>query len=201
VFADRYAVRFDAPLPTYLGLVHRQGETAENVLNAVRANGEVRILAGVFHFARSEKDLQYSIQGDRNGPVRAIRSAKYWIRLPLGFKARGRVELLFYRDCVEARTQVNIRIPPRLVPAHGHLTAFFDFRDFTGGHVLAPDGLRGEPIGSEMTEAKRQFARDPVRWSALLLPSGQSFLLAVRLGGSLQRLDQRLYLEESTDPA
>ena len=88
-----------------------------------------------------------------------------------------------------------------MVPADGHLRAFFDFRDFAGGHVLGPDGLRGEPISDEMTEAKRQFARPPVRWSALLLPSGQSFLLAVRLGGSLQRLDQRLYLEESTDPA
>ena len=201
VYADRYTVRFDAPLPTYLALVRHQGETPANVLNAVRADGEVRILAGLFHFVRSEKDLQYSIQGYRNGPVRAIRSAKYWIRLPLGFKARGRVELLFYRDFVEARTQVNIRIPPRLVPADGHLTAFFDFRDFAGGHVLGPDGLRDEPISGEMTEAKRKFARPPVRWSALLLPSGQSILLAVRLGGSLQRLDQRLYLEESTNPA
>jgi hypothetical protein len=201
IFADRYTVRFDAPLPTYLALVHRQGESPANVLNAVRADGEVRILAGVFHFVRSEKDLQYSIQGYRNGPVRVIRSAKYWIRLPLGFKARGRVELLFYRDCVEARTQVNIRIPPRLVPADGHLRAFFDFHDFAGGHVVGPGGLRDEPISGGMTEAKRKFARPPVRWSALLLPNGQSFLLAVRLGGSLQRLDQRLYLEESTDPA
>jgi hypothetical protein len=201
VYADRYTVRFGAPLPTYLALVHHQGETPGNVLNAVRADGEVRILAGMFHFVRSEKDLQYSIQGYRNGPVRAIRSAKYWIRLPLGFKARGRVELLFYRDFVEARAQVNIRIPPRLIPADGHLTAFFDFRDFAGGHVLGPDGLREEPISGEMTEAKRKFARPLVRWSALLLPSGQSFLLAVRLGGSLQRLEQRLYLEESTDPA
>jgi hypothetical protein len=201
VYADRYTVRFDAPLPTYLALVHHQGESPANALNAVRADGEVRLFAGLFHFERSEKDLQYSIQGYRTGPVRVIRSAKYWIRLPLGFKARGRVELLFYRDFVEARAQVNIRIPPRLVPADGHLRAFFDFRDFAGGRVLGPDGLQGEPIGSRITEAKRQFARPPVRWSALLLPSGQSFVLAVRLGGSLQRLDQRLYLEESTDPA
>jgi hypothetical protein len=201
VLADRYTVRFGAPLPTYLALVRRQGESAENVLNAVRAKGDVRIFAGLFHFERSEKDLQYSIQGYRAGPIRAIRSAKYWIRLPLGFKARGRVELLFYRDFVEARAQVNIKIPPRLVPADGRLTAFFDFRDFTGGQVLGPDGLLAEPIGGHMTEEKRQFANHLVRWTALLLPSGQSFLLAVRLGGSLSRLDQRLYLDESIDPA
>jgi hypothetical protein len=201
VFADRYTVRFGAPLPTYLALVRQQGESPENVLNGVRANGEVRIFAGLFHFARNEKDLEYSIQGYRTGPVRTIRSARYWIGLPLGFKARGRVELLFYRDFVEARAQVNIRIPPRLVAADGHLTAFFDFHDFAGAHVLGPDGLLAEPIGGQMTETNRQFAGRPVRWSALLLPSGQSVLLAVRLGGSLQRLDQQLYLAESIDPA
>ena len=201
VYADRYTVRFGAALPTYLALVRRQGESADNVLNAVRAEGQVRIFAGLVHFERSEKDLQYSVQGYRTGPLRAIRSAKYWIRLPLGFKARGRVELLFHCDFVEARAQVDIKIPPRLVAADGYLRAFFDFRDFAGGRVFGPDGLLAEPIGGQMTEAKRQFASRPVRWSALLLPSGQSFLLAVRLGGSLQRLDQRLYLDESVDPA
>ena len=201
VFADRYTVRFGGPLPTSLELVPRQGEKSENVLSAVRAHGEARILAGLFHFERSEKDLLYTIQGSRNGPVRAIRSAKYWIRLPLGFKARGRVELLFYRDFVEGRARVNIKIPPRLVPADGSMTAYFDFRNLAGGKVLGPNGILPEPIDGRMTESKRAFAQPPVRWSALLLPNGQSFLLAVRLGGSLQRLDQQLYLDDSSDPA
>ena len=201
VRADRYTVRFGGPLPTYIALVHRQGEDGLNVLNGVRAHGQVKILAGLFRFERSEKDLQYTIQGWRDGPVRAIRSAKYWIRLPLGFKARGRVELLFYRDFVEARAQVNIRIPPRLVPADGWLTAYFDFRDFANGRVMSPHGTLEQPIDGTMTEAKRAFTRQQVRWSALLLPNDQAFLLATRLGGSLQRLEQRLYLEDSNDPA
>jgi hypothetical protein len=200
VLADRYTVRFGAALPTFIALVHRQGEDGRNVLNGVRAHGQVKILAGLFRFERSEKDLQYTIQGWRDGPVRAIRSAKYWIRLPLGFKARGRVELLFYRDFVEARAQVNIRFPPRLVPADGWLTAYFDFRDFADGRVVSPNGTLEEPIDGTMTETKRAFTRQQVRWSALLLPSDQIFLLAARLGGSLQRLDQRLYLEDSNDP-
>jgi hypothetical protein len=202
VFADRYTVRFGAPLPTYLALVHQQGESPESILNGVRAYGEVWIFGGLVDFKRSEKDLeQYSTPGYRSGPVRVIRSAKYWIRLALGFNARGRVELLFYRDFVEARARVKIRIPPRLVAAGGYLRACFDFHDFTGGRVLGPDGLLAEPIGGQMTEDKRQFADRRVSWSALLLPSGQSVLLAVRLGGSLQRLDQKLYLDESIDPA
>ena len=200
VVAERYTVRFGAPLPTYLALVHHRGEQADNLLSAVRAYGEAHIFAGLFHFERSEKDLQYTIQGYRDGPVRAIRSAKYWIRLPLGFKARGRVELLFYRDFVEGRAHVNIKIPPRLVPADGQMTAYFDFRDLAGGRIFGPRGMLGEPINGQMTDAKRQFVQPNVRWSALLLPSGQTFLLAVRLGGSLQRLDQRLYLDESNDP-
>ncbi len=201
VEADRYTVRFGAPLPSYIALVHRRGENGPNILNGVRAHGQVKILAGLFRFERSEKDLQYTLQGWRDGPVRAIRSAKYWIRLPLGFKARGRVELLFYRDFVEARAQVNIRIPPRLVPADGWLTAYFDFRDFANGRVMSPHGTLEQPIDGTMTEAKRAFTRQQVRWSALLLPNDQAFLLATRLGGSLQRLEQRLYLEDSNDPA
>jgi hypothetical protein len=201
VYADRYIVRFGAPLPTYLALVRRRGDRPDSILNAVRAKGQVRIFAGLLHFERNESDLQYSLQGYRMGPVRAIRSAKYWIRLPLGFKARGRVELLFYCNFVEARARVNIKIPPRLVAADGYLTAFFDFHDFSGGRVLGPEGMIAEPVDGHMTEEKREFANRPARWSALLLPSGQSFLLAVRLGGSLQRLDQRLYLDESIDPA
>jgi hypothetical protein len=201
VFADRYTVRFGGPLPTYLALVNHRGEDGPNALNGVRAHGEARILAGLFRFERSEKDLEYSIQGWREGPVRAIRSAKYWIRLPLGFKARGRAELLFYRDFVEARARVNIRIPPRLIPADGWMTAYFDFHDFTNGRVVGPNGTLGEPIDGRMSEAKREFRRPPVRWAGLMLPSGQAFLLAVRLGGSLQRLDQRLYFEDSSDPA
>jgi hypothetical protein len=200
ITADRYTVRFGGPLPTHLELASATGAGMDNVLNAVRAHGEVRILAGVFHFERSEKDLLYQVHGYRQGPVRAIRSAKYWIRLPLGFKARGRVELLFYRDFVEGRARVNIKIPPRLIPADGEITAYFDFRDLSGARVFGPGGELGEPIDGRMTEQKRVFAQPPVRWAALLLPSDQTFLLAVRLAKSLQRLDQRLYLDDSADP-
>src|SRR5205807_2868682 len=76
-----------------------------------------------------------------------------------------------------------------------------DFRNIAGGKVLGPNGTLPEPIDGRMTESKRAFAQTPARWAALLLPNGQSFLLAVRLGGSLQRLDQQLYLDDSNDPA
>jgi len=201
VYAERYAVRFGGPLPTELELLKSPGESAPNVLRAVHARGEARILAGLFHLERDEKDLLHTLQGYRDGPVRVIRSAKYWIRLPLGFKARGKVELLFYRDFVEGRAQIKVKIPPRLVPADGSMTAYFDFRDFTGAHVLAPAGLLSEPIDGHMTETKRRFTdQQPIRWAALLLPNAKSFLLAVRLGGSLQRLDQKLYFDDSDDP-
>ncbi len=200
VFADRYYVRFGAPLPTYLGFVPRQGERGENLLNGVRAHGEARILAGLFHLERGDKDLQYTIQGSREGPVRSIRSAKYWIPLPLGFKARGRAELLFYRDYVEGRARINVKIPPRLVPADGEITAYFDFHDFTGARVLGPSGVLDEPIDGRMSEQKQTLNKKPVRWAALLLPDGRTFLLVVRLGGSFQKLDQDLYLDDSSDP-
>ncbi len=199
VFADRYTVRFGGPLPTYLGLVHRPGEPAPNVLNAVRAHGEVRILGGLFRIDRGDKDIQYSLQGYRDGPVRVIRSAKYWLKLPLGFKAKGKVELLFYENFVEGRARVNIKIPPRLVPADGELTAHFDFHDFGSARLLDPSGALSQRIDALTPEARRALTERPMRWAALRLPDGKSFLLAVRLGGSLGRLDQKLYLDDSAD--
>lgn len=201
VFGERYTVRFGAPLPTYLGLVDRPGDMGTNLLYGVRVFGEARILAGLFHFERSEKDLEYRIQGWRDGPVRVIRSAKYWIPLPLGFKARARSELLFYGDFVEARNKVNIKIPPRFVPADGSMTAHLDFRDQTGARIVGPPGVMAEPIDGRMTDAKRAFTQPHVRWSALLLPSGRTLLLAVRLEDSLAKLDQQLYLDDSDDAA
>ena len=200
VFADRYTVRFAGPLPSYLGLVPHPGAPAPNVLNGVRARGEVWILGGLFHIVRSEKDIQYSLQGYRDGPVRVIRSAKYWLTLPLGFKARGKVELLFYENFVEGRARVNIKIPPRLVPAEGEMTAHFDFHDFGGARVLDPSGALSPPLDDQTLDARRELGERPMRWAALRLPDGRTFLLAVRLGGSLARLDQRLYLDDSGGP-
>jgi hypothetical protein len=199
VFADRYYVHFGGPLPDRLDFVHRRGERDKNVLNGVRARGKATIL-GVFHIERGDKDLRYTLQGARNGPLRAIRSAKYWIPLPLGFKARGRAELIFYADAVEARAHVNVKIPPRLLPADGEILAYFDFHDLSGARVLTPDGLLDEKIDGRMSEQKAALATKRMRWAALLLPDGRTFLLAVRLGGSLQRLDQQLYLDDSDEP-
>ncbi len=200
IFAERYAIRFGAPLPTFLSFVKRQGETGDNVLNGVRALGEARILADLFRIVRTDKDLEAEVQGWRDGPVRVIRSSKYWIRLPLGFKARGKVDVLLYRDFVEGRAKVNIRIPPRLVPADGVLTVNFDFRGLEGSRVQAIGGvLEGAAVDGRMTDAERELGKRSTRWSALLLPQGQAFVMATRLGGSLRRLEQKVYFDDSPE--
>ncbi len=201
IFAERYAIRFGAPLPTFLSFVKGQGRTGDNVLNGVRALGEARILANLFRIVRTDKDLEAEVQGWRDGPVRVIRSSKYWIRLPLGFKARGKVDVLLYRDFVEGRAKVNIRIPPRLVPADGVLTVNFDFRGLEGSRVQAIGGvLEGQTVDGRMTDLEREFGKRSTRWSALHLPQGgQAFLLATRLGGSLQRLEQKVYFDDSAE--
>lgn len=200
IYAERYTVGFGAPLPTYLGFVRHLGDSGENVLAAVRAHGEARILGGLITLRRTEKDLRSTLQGYRQGEVRTIRHGKYWIELPLGFKARARVDLLFYRDLVEARASAKITIPPRLIPADGDLTAHFDFLDFAASRVLVP----GEPlpVDGRTREADQRLAERPARWAALLLPDGRTLLLATRLGGALQKLKQVLYFvndAESTD--
>lgn len=194
VFAERYSVTFGGrPLPSHLGFSERVGDPGREVLNGVRARGDVRILRGLFHIERTEKDIDVQIHGTRDGAVRCVRTAKYSIRLPLGFKARGRVDLLFYRDLVEGRGKVNIKIPPRLVPASGDLSALFDFRGLEGARLLAPVGEPGGPVDGRLEESERRLLEGNSRWAALLLPDGTTFLLVVRLAGSLARLDQRIH--------
>ncbi len=200
VFAERYAVGFGKPLPTHLGFVQQIGDFGQNVLAAVRARGEARILGGLITLRRSDKDLRSELQGYREGPVRLIRHSKYWIVLPLGFKAMARVDLIFYRNFVEGRATAKVTIPPRLVPADGDLTAYFDFLDFSGARLMVQGRELSPPIDGHMTEAKRQMAGASAHWAALLLPNGRTFLLAMRLGGSLKKLDQRLYFVDGTNP-
>ncbi|MGH7803202.1 MAG: hypothetical protein ACREQJ_02560, partial [Candidatus Binatia bacterium] len=128
VFARRYALGFDGPLPNHIAFVDRVGDWGENRLSAVRARGEARLFGGLITIARDESAIEVEREGYRAGPVRAIRRGNYWIRLPLGFKARGRVDLIFYADFVAVRAVAKIKIPPSLVPGDGEMTAAFDFR-------------------------------------------------------------------------
>lgn len=201
ISAERYHVVFGGqPLPSALSFVRGKGEPGRNVLEGVRARGEARILGGLIKLHRTERDLFTVLEGYRAGPVRVIRHAKYWIGLPLGFKARAKVDLLFHRDFVEGRAAVKISIPPRLIPADGDLAAWFDFRGEEGARVLLDGSPPSEPVDGRMSDAKRRIAGRPARWAALLLPDGQAFLLAVRLEGSLRRLDQQLYFGDSPIP-
>lgn len=182
VYAERYALAFGAPLPTHLAFVEKVGDFGTNVITGVHAVGDVRFLGGLLSLRRSEKDIRMAIVGSRSGPVRAVRRARYWIPLPLGFRAQGRFELLFYRDFVEGTTTVNIKLPPRLVLADGELKTYFAFLHLPDTQPL----LAGEGQGDLTT-----------RWAALPLSDGKAVLLVVRLEGALQRLGQQLYFENS----
>jgi len=131
-----------------------------------------------------------------------IRAAKYWIRLPLGFKARGKLDALFYRDFVEGRAKVSVKIPPRLVPADGELTVHLDFRGLEGARVQTVGGVVEGRYCRPADERGRARALRPLEpLGRLLLPDGGSFVLTTRLGGWLQRLDQKVYFEDSPEAA
>lgn len=182
IYAERYALAFGAPLPTHLAFVEKVGDFGTNVITGVHAVGDVRFLGGLLSLRRSEKDIRMEIVGSRSGPVRAVRRARYWIPLPLGFRAQGRFDLLFYRDFVEGTTTVNIKLPPRLVLADGELKTYFAFLHLPDAQPL----LEGTRAGDRTT-----------RWAALPLPNGKAVLLVVRLEGALRRLGQQLYFENS----
>ena len=192
IVTDVYEATFGAPLPTSLLLDGKE----ENVLRGVRASGEARFFGGLFTLRRDEKSIHADVEGWIDGPVRVVRPGRYEISLPLGFRATARVNLLFYRDHVVGHAVARIKIPPRLVPADGELTAFFAFRDQTGARLLLAGKEPIGPVDGTPAPAKRALAGKKARWAGLLLPDGRTFLLAVRAEGSLASLEQRLYFEE-----
>lgn len=197
VYAERYALEFRAPLPRHVAFVNHLGEFGENTVAGVHVVGEVRFVGGLFALRRTDSDIQSELLNYRNGPVRAIRRAQYWIPLPLGFRTTGRVDLLFYRDFVEGTAQVKLKIPPSLVLADGELQTYFDFFRLDGARLLLEGSPPSDPVNGHMTPAKQALHGRPARWAALRLPDGRIVLFVVRLEGALQKLEQQIYFEDT----
>lgn len=196
IYADRYALEVRTPLPNHVAFVDRMGDLGVNTIAGIRAVGEVRLLGGLIRLHRTDRDIHDELQAYRHGPVRTIRRARYWIPLPLGFRATGRVDLLCYRDFVEGTSGVRIAIPPKLVLASGELTTYFDFLDLRGARLLVDGRPPSDPVDGHMTPSKLAFGGLPRRWAALILPGGGAFILAIRLEGTLQKLHQQLHFDE-----
>ena len=199
VYAERYALAFGAPLPTHLAFVEKLGDFGTNAIAGVHAVGEVRLLGGLLALHRSEQDMRMEGVTYRAGPVRVIRRARYWIPLPLGFRAQGRLDLLFYRDFVEGTTTVRVKIPPSLVLGNGELKAYFDFLHLPHARLMLEGEHQGNLINGYQTNHEQRPGEKPTRWAALLFPDGKVVLLVVRLEGALQQLEQHLYFDNSPD--
>ena len=199
IYAERYALAFGAPLPTHLAFVEKLGDFGTNAIAGVRAIGEVRLLGGLLALRRSEQDMRMEDVTYRAGPVRVIRRARYWIPLPLGFRAQGRLNLLFYRDFVEGTTTVKVKIPPRLVLGDGELKAYFDFLPLPDARPILEGEHQENLTNGNQTNKEQMLSERPVRWAALLRPDGKVVLFVVRLEGALQQLGQQLYFENSLD--
>ena len=198
VYAERYALAFDAPLPTHFAPVERLGDFGTNTIAGIKAAADVRLLGGLLSFQRTHADLRSTLRSYQPGPVRAIRQARYRVPLPFGLRTSGKVNLIFYRDFVEGSALIKIKIPPRLVLADGEFRAYFDFLNLGGARLLLNGAPLGEAVNGSMTAAKRALNGRPARWAALLLPSGRTIVFIPRLGGALAKLDQRAYYAENT---
>ena len=200
VYTERYTLEFGAPLPTHLAFVSALGDFGQNTIAGVRIAGEIRFLGGLLRIRRTNQDLQSRLYGYRQGPVRIIRRARYWFPLPFGLRATGRIDLIFHPDCVEGTALVKLKIPPRFVLADGELSVYFDFLNFNAARVLLASSTSNQSGNGRMTLAQQALTQQPARWAALLLPTGQTFLLITRLEGKLRQLDQRVYFENKTQP-
>lgn len=196
IYAERYALAFDAPLPTHFAPVERLGDFGTNTIAGIKAAAEVRLLGGLLSFQRTHADLHSKLRSYQPGPVRVIRQARYRVPLPFGLRTSGKVNLIFYRDFVEGSALIKLKIPPRLVLADGEFKTYFDFLNLSGARLLLNDAPLSEAVNGSMTAAKRALDGRPARWAALLLPSGQTILLIPRLRDGLDKLDQRAYYAE-----
>ena len=187
VYAERYSLAFDTPLPSHLAFVESPGELGRNLISDVAVAAEVSFLGGLLNIRRTDKDLHARLYGYTQGPVRVIRRARYWFPLPFGLRARGRIDLIFYPDFVEGTALVKLKIPPRFILADGEVSTYFNFLNFGRAQLLQADR---PPVGEEQ----------PPRWAALQLPTGQTLLLVTRLEGGLQQLEQQTYFSNTGPP-
>jgi|GEM_PF-2722769 len=198
VSTDRYTLGFaGAPLPSHLAFVDHVDDTSTNLIAGVRVIGEVRFLHGLLTLRRTDADIHTEVLGYRQGPIRTIRRARYWIPLPLGFRTNGRIDVMFYRDFVEGTTVVKLKVPPRLILADGELQAYFRFLDLSGAHLIVEGQKNTGVVDGHMDDTEHALHRHPARWAALALPNRRTLLLIARLEGALQRLEQRLYFDDS----
>ena len=193
VYAERYSVAFDAPLPSHLAFVDALGDFGHNTISGISVAGEVQFLGGLLSISRTDEDLQSRLYGYTQGPVRLIRRARYWFPLPLGLRATGRIDLIFYPDFVEGTALVKLKIPPRFVLADGELSTYFNFLDFGQARLVQEGSV---PIHDPQKDSEKQS----VRWAALQLPTGQTLLLVTRLEGRLQQLEQQVYFSTTDQP-
>ncbi len=177
------------------------GDTSTNLINGIGVIGEVRFLKGLLTLRRTDQSIQSEVLAYRQGAVRTIRRARYWIPLPLGFRTNGRVDVIFYRDFVEGTATVRLKVPPRLILADGEIQAYFRFLDLNGARLIVEGQEHTGIVDGHIDTAEQTLHRHPMRWAALVLPNGRTLLLIARLEGALQRLEQRLYFNESQNGA
>ena len=124
------------------------------------------------------------MRGHSPGVVRLTRRTRYWLPLPFGLRAKGRVDLLFYPDFVEGTARVRIKIAPRYVLGDGWVRTSFDFLDFGAAGLVHPAAAENGRLPK---------AGGTERWAALQMPNERTLLLVTRLEGTLQRLDQQVH--------
>lgn len=198
VDTDRYSLAFaGTPFPSFLAFVDRIGDSSTNLIDGIRVIGEVRFLKGLLTLRRTEQNIHAEVLAYRQGTVRTIRRARYWIPLPLGFRTTGRIDIAFYRDVVEGTTVTKIKVPPRLILADGEVQAYFRFLDLRGARLIVDGEEFMGVVDGHMSDSERTQHQRPARWAALALPNGRTLLLIARLEGALQKLEQRLYYDDS----
>jgi hypothetical protein len=192
VHAVRYSLRFQHPQIAYFAVADGKGRDGPNLIDRLKARVTAHVLWGLVRFRRNEEQVNETVLGFRDGPLRVTRRAALQIEIGWGLPAPHFVaEDYFYADHAEG--PVTISLPFALAYVFGDLDVriYLDFRNLDGYELLAEAlGHRTVPIGGE--PARVALPSDHNTWFALRRDD-RAFFHRIRLGRGLESVEAALY--------
>jgi len=192
VQAARYSLRFAHPQIAYFAVADGKGRDGPNLIDRLKARVTAHALWGLVRFRRNEEQVNETVVGFREGPLRITRRAALSIEIGWGLPAPQFVaEDYFYADHAEG--PVTISLPFALAYVLGDLDVriYLDFRNLDGYALLAEAlGERGVPVGGDSAGVELPHAHNT--WFALRR-GDRAFLHRIRLGAGLESVDSELY--------
>jgi len=192
VHASRYTLGFERPQIGYFAVADGKGNDGPNLLDRLKARVTASVLWGLVRFYRNEDEVQETVLGYRDGPLRVTRRASLEVAIGWGLPVlRFIAEDHFYDDHAEA--PVTISLPFSLSYVFGDLDVriFLDFRGLEG-YELRAEGLGERTV--RVGAGDESIGSTGLRSTWFTLRRGDTaFLHRIHLGPGLESVEPTFY--------